>query len=399
MRKIVLFWLIGFLFFIPFGSMPIYIGEGLKLDNIIGFLLFIVLAIYILFGARLFSPDWSVLVGVTFYFIVATLSTLLSLEPIYSLGRFIVIGGYAFVALSVPYIFMDRLRFLGCVMISFASMSAFVIWVSYFVLGMSSWGRMTIPTYTSYGFKYFPEGWGSSADPNILGFGLVLSCLFFIATQDRLRVFHLMLIVFTFSAAMLALSRTVMVSLLVAFGCSVILLFLVRMAMYPEALKIKYRLSAKLVLTAVFGIITILVFPFDALAQRIMQHSMARIDLIRYAINVWLQNDKTILFGVGFDMARATRDPHNIYLTALHDMGLIGLLALLGLFACILHVILKIKISRIRFWALVIFFYISTAGLSYWHTKTLWVSLMFCLLLASYDRYTRLKSKIANSTF
>jgi O-antigen ligase len=112
-----------------------------------------------------------------------------------------------------------------------------------------------------------------------------------------------------------------------------------------------------------------------------------------HSINVWLQNGKTILIGIGFDMTRIMQAPHNIYLEALHDMGLIGLITLLVLFASVFNAVLRIKVERIRFWALVIFFYISMGGLTYWHTKTLWVSIMFCLLLVSYDRYIRLKGE------
>lgn len=391
MTRLLYIGLASFLFFVPLGSAPIYVGTY-KIDNVIGFFLAFLLIAYLLLTPRGRGARVSViLTAAAFsYFLALLVSTFVAPDIIYSLGRFSIISGYAFVAILVPALFAWRAPQISRLVLVYAVISSTVIWMSFLVLGMSSWGRMTIPTWYNGMFTYFPEGWGSSADPNMLGFGLILCLVFGLLFMRISSLKSLLLIGFCISAAALTMSRTAFLSLLVALMLAGIVVALPEMGK-GKYLRIRKESVLKLSSALALGVGCAYFFsPFQALFQRfLLDNNSGRIERIVHVLGNWAENGNSILVGVGFDNARTSIDPHNIYLTALHDSGLVGLTMLLVFLFTVFVYSLNITIFRLRFFANFIFFYITIGGLTYWHTKTFWVSIMFVLFIVYYDRVIR----------
>lgn len=384
--------LLVFLVFVPLGSVPIYVASY-KLDNLIGIFLCGVVLFALLVGVKFYSRDSLVLESAFFYVVVLGLSVLHSSDQLYSFQRYLSIGGYAFLALLIPRLLAAKAPFLGTSVLLFSAFSSLIIWVSYFVLGMSGWGRMTIPTWSDGQFKYFPGGWGTSPDPNILGFGLILSLLFGLAISPVKKSTKLFFIVLTVSATMLTLSRTVFVSGFLALIIAWFLSILFKSKVDLHAIKLDPKKIILILLILFVGVALLYtITPVDQIFERLADKDEVRIAIYAQVFESWLASYKTIIFGVGFDMASAIQDPHNIYVTALHDSGIIGFTALLFFMTSVFVSLVNIKNERIRFMALLIFFFIAIGGLFYWHTKTFWVALMFSLLLRYYDlaRYKEL---------
>lgn len=379
--------LVLFLAFVPLGSAPLYVGP-LKLDNAIGLLLAAAVAAHLLVGPLSVRLGLSVLLAGLAYFCILFVSVVLSAAPGYSLQRYLVIAGYAFVALSVPYLFAHRSAVLGRWLFAAGLFSASVIYGAYALLGMSSWGRMTIPTYypPTGRFEYFPEGWGSSADPNMLAVGLALSVLFFLAVSP-LRWRSWAASAYVLGAAALTGSRTAFAALIVSLGMGALLVGLPWLLARSQAVRV--RLSGLLAAAlAVPGMVWLAVtmLPLGLLIERLLQGDSLRWKLAEHALGVWLDNLKHLVIGAGFNIARSVSDPHNIYLTALHDSGVLGLLGLLTLLAVVLIKALWVVDVKLRFWGVSIFFFIAFSGMTYWHTKTFWVAVMLVLLICTADR-------------
>jgi len=393
MKKITFLLLILFLFFVSIGSAPIEVS-GVKIDNVIGVLLAISTLVCLLVIRRLVIRGREVLIAACLYFAILFLSVFVSPDPLYSIGRFSIIFGYGVVAIFVPYVLADRLEVVGLSSILFSALAASLIWVSYFVLGMSSWGRMTLPTYVSGEFQYFPSGWGSSADPNILGFGLLLMLVFGLFIQRPSTAFGLFVFSFVLSAVLLTMSRTAVFSFI---GSAFLTAIWLAIEASTRSVKIRIDVAQKLFFGAagiVFFVVSFFLSPLGAgFIDRVIQIGAGdssvndRLERYEYVIsNFCCESVNVVVFGVGFDMARLTQDPHNIYLTALHDSGVLGLLGLIGFMLTLFLSSLRISTFYLRLGSIFIFFYIALGGVSYWHTKTFWVAVMFIVMLRCLDR-------------
>lgn len=385
-ERLVLPALLLFLAFVPFGSAPLHLGP-LKVDNVIGLLLAALLGAFVLRAPqRVRIPIGLAVAGFT-YFTVLFASVVFSTAPEYSASRYAVIAGYAFVALLVPHAFTARAVLIAQTLALAAVASASVILLAYATLGMSHWGRMTIPTYypPSGGFEYFPEGWGSSADPNILGVGLLIGLLAFLAWAPR-RWWRWPVAAYVVTAAALTGSRTAFAAL--ALGLTMGLLLVAVPYLLARAPWLRVRLS-QWSLTVVGGLTALTIafwlFPAGLLLERFTAGDAVRAELAASAIDGWLASAGNFWLGAGFNLARTVNDPHNIYLTAVHDSGVLGLLALLALMTVLLLRTLRVASPVSRFWGVTILFFIAAAGMTYWHTKTFWVSVMLVLLIAAVD--------------
>jgi hypothetical protein len=313
MKKITFLLLMLFLFFVSVGSAPIEVG-GVKIDNVIGVLLAVSTLVCLLAIKRFVVRDQAVLIAAYLYFIILFLSVFVSPDPLYSIGRFSIIFGYGVVAIFVPYVLADRLEVVGLSSIFFSVLAASLVWVSYFVLGMSSWGRMTLPTYVSGEFRYFPSGWGSSADPNMLGFGLLLTLMFGLFVRRPSIVFGLFVVSFVFSAVLLTMSRTAVFAFI---GSAFLTTLWLAIEIPIRSVKIRIAVVRKFFLGAAGIIFFAVSFFLSSLGGRFLDRvtqigSDDRLERYNYVISNWSHDPFSVVFGVGFDMARLMQDPDNI---------------------------------------------------------------------------------------
>jgi hypothetical protein len=381
-----------YLVWLPLGSAPIYIADK-KLDVMIGVFFSSLLLFYLLAGGgikRKILPS-SLLYILLFYLFTLFLSTLFSENSAHSWGRFSVIAGYALVSVLIPLILADYIPKLSISMAYFAALSSFLLWLSYLVLGMSSWGRMTIPTWTGSSFQYFPQGWGTSADPNTLGTGLLLSAVYglcFLEMKKNRRVF---LFLFSVSGGLLTFSRTAFLG----FFMGLIIAWLLEIVQNKSKKTVNIFHKIKIIFIYFIPVILISLFFLNGFIEDFIQRitgtsNGGRINLINAVIENWLSKDESMLLGIGFDTTIITLDPHNIYVATLHDSGVLGLTALITLIVSIIFYInINIKTEKYRFYANWIIFFISFSGLSYWHTKNFWFSIMFVLMIIIYEKKKR----------
>jgi hypothetical protein len=397
-KYLTLFIIKGYLLFVALGSAPIWIGP-IKLDNLIGLGLAISAFMLLLSSGRLAGVGQWILIAGIFYFITLLNSVIFSQDPMYSAKRMLIIGGYIFVSLVTPYLLKNCGKSVGISSLFSACLSAIIIWLSYLLIGMSSWGRMTIPTIVNGRPVYFPGGWGTSSDPNILGFGLLLTLLFGLAaSRPPLRI-SLLITIFIFSASLLTMSRTAIFAISLALLFVLVWYSFLRIFSSRETIKLP---MSKLVIgfSSVFLIILLAptTNPLDLFLQRVFNSEYSlRLEIFRDVYGNWGNSLTEVFFGVGFDIARISRDPHNIYLTALHDSGVFGVFGLCTFLFFLFNFLLKCKILYYRLWSMLIFWFIVIGGLSYWHTKTFWVSIMFIISLRQIDHYQYENSKGLNS--
>jgi hypothetical protein len=397
-KYLTLFIIQGYLLFVALGSAPIWIGH-IKLDNLIGLGLAISVFMLLLTSGRLAGIGQWIFIAGLFYFITLFISVIFSLDPMYSAKRMLIIGGYIFVSLVTPYLLINCSKCVGFSSLFSAFLSAIIIWLSYLLIGMSSWGRMTIPTIVNGKPVYFPGGWGTSSDPNILGFGLLLTLLFGLAASRPPLKISILITIFIFSAALLTMSRTAIFAISLALLFVLIWYAFLRIFSSRETIKLP---MSRLVIgfSSVFLIILLapITNPLDLFLQRVFNSDISlRLEIFRDVYGNWGNSLTEIFFGVGLDIARILRDPHNIYLTALHDSGVFGVFGLCTFLFFLFNFLLKCKILYYRLWSMLIFWFIVIGGLSYWHTKTFWASIMFIIFLRQIDHYQYERSKGLNS--
>lgn len=387
-KYLTLFIIQGYLLFVALGSAPIWIGH-IKLDNLIGLGLAISVFMLLLTSGRLAGIGQWIFIAGLFYFITLFISVIFSLDPMYSAKRMLIIGGYIFVSLVTPYLLINCSKCVGFSSLFSAFLSAIIIWLSYLLIGMSSWGRMTIPTIVNGKPVYFPGGWGTSSDPNILGFGLLLTLLFGLAASRPPLKISILITIFIFSAALLTMSRTAI------FAISLALLFVIIWYTFSRIFSSRETIRLPMSRMVIgFCSVALVVFlgptnnPLALFLQRVFNSDVSlRLEIVRDVFGGWGNSLPEFFFGVGFDIASSLRDPHNIYLTALHDSGVFGALGLLLFLLSMFIFLVNCKILYYRLWSMLIFWFIVFGGVSYWHTKTFWVSIMFIIMLRQIDYY------------
>lgn len=375
--------------------MPIYWG-AYKADHLIC-TLFAIILIFFLSSSnikRRFITTHLIFYSLFFYIFVLFLSAVFSEIIEYSLYRFCVIGGYALVTVTLPLLLPGFSSSFSRMVLLLALSAAVVLWLSYLFLGLSPWGRMTMPTLTSSGLVYFPRGWGTSADPNTLGVGIMLSLVFGFSFLGLRKVFNVFLFLFIFSAALLTLSRTALLGFLGGWIVAVVFCYIpefVRKSSLRKVVDLFKRLSLVLFLSSIavyFFLLDFLSLFLNRVNIGVHIHegtSYERLRRMKYAFSKWQNSDDNFLLGIGFDMVIKDTDPHNIYITALHDSGALGLIGLLLLIAAAFIDICKMKSSQLKFYAMWLLFIIVFAGMTYWHTKNFWYAFMFIIILIISD--------------
>lgn len=121
-----------------------------------------------------------------------------------------------------------------------------------------------------------------------------------------------------------------------------------------------------------------------------------RIYRLNRSVEVWTNtNLKNFIIGRGYNLERksantnaSNEDPHNIILAYAYGCGGIGVIAYLSFF-CMFYFnnIRLIKKGKNKAGATALFLYIFFASLTYWHTKTFWMTLFFINCIYLEDKF------------
>jgi len=380
-----------YLVFVPFGNYPIML-KGIKLDVAIGVLLSVLFIPY-LRKVLVFPKVYIFSAVVLALFLLIT--ALLSIEPLFSLWRYIITLGYMFLAFVIPAAFHEKIdvfyRWLSISGIA-AALSSVIL---YFFLGFNNngWGRFTLPAYDPvlHRFVQFSRN-APYVDPNILAFGLLMTVfplIWFSQSSKRQWLWNLPLAILFCVAVLLTKSRTA----IVAFGSSVVIASCLQLTRGLIRGNDKRIISAILVFLLFVGMLAVgaILVPqeFSQFYARLVSAPLdeGRLARMEFAINGWQYSLKTVFFGQGYYYATKTVDPHNLFLEYLYGSGIVGLLAFIQFIMAVVYFIAKsIKKPMARFIADRLLWYILVAGLTYWHTKTFWVPILLINFIVLYSR-------------
>jgi hypothetical protein len=374
LKKISYSFLLLYLFFIPIGPLPIQTPLGVKVDVLIGILL-LLLAIGFFKNFTQYSVTMFFLVG---FLLISTLtSTLLSQDINFSLKSWLIMIGYMYLTLIIPTIYFPKFDSLSSFIILIATIVGLFIIISYSTLDIV--GRYNISQVIS-----FVDDKNMRLDPNTTAIGLCFSMLFLGKIKDRYSSFIIIIIVV--SAVLILQSRTAIIAFILAIIFSRFYLFFEK----NDTLKFLPLKSLSTFFIIIFlASFFYLLFPdvVDIYISRLLSGSNNehRFDMITTSYNLFSEDTKTIFFGVGYMLL----NPHNEFLRILFCSGIFGLISSVIWMIYIFYLISKIIDIETKFKALSIYMFLIFASMPYGHTKFIYVSLMFILMLYLKDRSSR----------
>jgi len=395
--RLIIIPLLGYLAYVPLGPFPIYV-RGILLAHLI--------AVFVAFFSIAFIPAkvekrvLVLIVCVCVFMFANFISVAFSSHFDLSLRSFLVTTGFAFVALSVPFVMQYRIPFFrGYIFVTAILVSLLILYLD-LILG---WG-----TNIRLALAWDATGTEGRVDPNMTAIGLIMSAIIYIPNflQSRQRkrwefvrfIGSCAGIILIMSSSFVLWSRTSIVALVlgVFWGVAILLFKFGAGKLFKRIGQGGYITLPKTMILVLSMVLLVwwqwseVVFIFERLFSAIVdeQHETGRITLFFQAIDLWLQDINTLFVGVGY----FTTNPHNEFLRALSGGGIIGFCAFLLLLSAFYTVCClgRRHGALYLFSQNVLFGYICVAMLFYGHTKTLWVALMF--LLANY-LHERLKSK------
>lgn len=271
--------------------------------------------------------------------------------------------------------------------IFFGFVSSFVIVVSFFLLGNSSWGRMTIPVFYNGGFHYFPFGYESSSDPNVLSYFLGFSLLIMLWKRNN-SIFGSYWVFFffiVFSAFLLAGSR----SGSLAFFMSVFLYISLSVMINKKTKRISFYNHVFFIsLVYILGFFVLRHYGvLDVLISRALDFSSTsntdRIYRLANSIDLISSSASSLFFGYGLGYSRDTIDPHNFFLSTILDTGIFSIFILFYIIFYILLNAFKVRgESSVHVFMSTLVFYFIIISLFYWQVRTYYF--LMALLLVSF---------------
>ena len=359
--KIIYPFLLLYLFFVPTGPLVIEILEGLKLDVLIGIILLFLTLPYIS-NINLYKNNF---ILITACFVVATfISVLLSDDILHSLKSWLIFFGYLYVAIIVPTIYSMKVNHLRNFLILVSFLTSLFILFDY-----SNFDKV---------YRYsLPH-----IDPNTTAIGLMFAMLMFSSKENL--YYKIPILIFIFLSAIILQSRTAVIAYISA------------ITLTQLYFSLKYKKSSTIPLLGMFVIFFSIYFLFPDIVQNYLSRVYAganndhRFELLNNALTMFFVNYKSILFGTGYMI----NNPHNEIMRALSNSGLFGLLSYTFFMLYLLFLTLKIQNKDIKFTALSIFVYLAVVIQTYGHTKFMYVSYMFILMLYLKDRNTRISAPV-----
>ena len=298
---------------------------------------------------------------------------------------------YFVIALGFSVFFRSYKNIIFWHLISASSfLSAVVVVFSFVFIGMSSWDRMTIPVYSGGVFSYFPDGYESSSDPNVLGYflGLGLLTLIFLKGKTKPSKFYDVMMLFVLFSLFLTMSRSAILAFFVA---TFIYIFM----------QLKLRIKASQLARAFaillgFLVVFFLVFNSDEFFEIVYSRvnseasNSDRLDRLALAFDLIFDSWQVFLFGSGLGVSRDTVDPHNFFLSTLLDVGFFALvIKVFILFYALFRVVLVSSSKQVISYSVAVLIYFFIISLFYWQVRTYYFVLT--ILLVSFFGQTALQ--------
>jgi len=265
--------------------------------------------------------------------------------------------------------------------------SAIIILVSFLFLGLGHWQRVTIPIYENGFFVYFPNGYESSSDPNVLSYFIYLGSLIILFVKGvvgRWGVVYLIVVL----AGMLTLSR----SGFVAFFIATLFYFLTLCFYRVTSGKVRLGLFS-FSIRVIFPILVLLLMLFiwmdwsyvsELISNRIYSEgsNSSRIERLVIAIDILVEDPFLLLMGHGLGFSRLTMDPHNYYLSTMIDTGIVSLVISLFVFIWPFLLLLRRRHSsnEVAFGISMIIFFL-VISMFYWQIRTYYFIILILLIL------------------
>lgn len=304
------------------------------------------------------------------------LSALWSDDRGFSMYRAAVVSGYIYLAFALPKLAVARRFDLLGSYAKVALVTAALLVLTYFTFQPAG-SRAVFPLFSLPAFSIEPLDDFDLNDPNIVACALSVGLIGFM--RHEIRRNRAVLGGFVFALAiLLTQSRTA-------------LLFLPLSCVAACALA-GYRVKAMVFAALAGAAVLVLLFSwvsstslyddalFAALFERFGSDSASNFDRTTRLDNALLSLHEpfVFLFGMGAGASISSGlEPHNMFITFFLETGVAGFLAFLGLFVFGFDMSRRVGDVRDRFFAYWLLAFIFFSCLTYWHTRTLWISLSF----------------------
>lgn len=206
--------------------------------------------------------------------------------------------------------------------------SSFLL-IKLFQLGFGDWGRLTVPVFYDNSWSYFPLGYESSSDPNVLAFMLCIGSIYMFFTLPNKYTINIIFIL-SMMCSFLTLSRSSFLSFFISF-------LIVSVYSFFVLKKTQLRLLALIMISLAMSFVVMKNIPAVVtenngasfvtepnITERIVSKASNsdRIARLKNAI-VEISNLKTMFIGNGIGYSTLTQDPHNFYLSTIIDSGIL----------------------------------------------------------------------------
>ena len=206
--------------------------------------------------------------------------------------------------------------------------SSFLL-IKLFLLGFGDWGRLTVPVFYDNSWSYFPLGYESSSDPNVLAFMLCIGSIYMFFTLPNKYTINIIFIL-SMMCSFLTLSRSSFLSFFISF-------LIVSVYSFFVLKKTQLRLLALIMISLAMSFVVMKNIPAVVtenngasfvtepnITERIVSKASNsdRIARLKNAI-VEISNLKTMFIGNGIGYSTLTQDPHNFYLSTIIDSGIL----------------------------------------------------------------------------
>lgn len=254
-----------------------------------------------------------------------------------------------------------------------AVISSVILLLAFIFVGVGSWGRMTIPVYINGGFAYFPEGYTSSSDPNVLAYFLGIGALTLLFKKAESRFF-----VIKFSCILVALLLTASRSALIAFILAYFTYSVITFNGRVSFKKIIFFFC--LFLPALFVSLGYLDNQGLLRIKEITTDS-DRMERLSYAIGV-IGDISSFLRGNGVGFSRETYDPHNFFIATVMDTGFLSLCVLFGILLFSVYSIwCNHTDKKSRAYAVALLAFFCVIAMFYWQVRTFYFVLLILFVL------------------
>jgi hypothetical protein len=319
------------------------------------------------------------------------LSVFLSDDVYESLNIFYKHLGYLYITLALALFFKDRLDIFFNIIILFSLLSSIIILLSFIYLGLGSWLRVTIPIYENGQFLYFPNGYESSSDPNVLSYFLFLGGLVTFHLKGLHGYWALVFALIIF-AGLLTMSRSGFLGFAIAINAYLIIKFN-NMVFNHKVSKTKSFKALLFVFFVPVVVFSILLFQdvnsvLEILESRIYSEGSneSRIYRLSYSYQFFLNNNLwSLLFGNGIGFTRVDLDPHFFWFSVLLDTGALSLFLMLFIYIYLFFKsYLNVNSGELKGLLVSVFFLFFIVSFLYWQLRFFYfVMLIFILLYLS----------------